>query len=123
MEKEDELTYPRGILLFNHICVRPRLLLIRTSEMAIVFSLKETGVRTQSSSSPDLWSSTLDAEQSLFSEVLCLLSSNGLIGLIGDGGEQVSDSTVGEVSEDGASNVNVKSSFVKFDAWRVKTWP
>lgn len=43
-------------------------------------------------------------------------------GLIGDAGEEFNETTEGgEVNDAGARTVNVRSSDVKFEAWRVNT--
>lgn len=114
------MSYPNGTLLCNHKCVQPTSPLGKTSEIAKSFSLGITDwvppslvdFRLSSSSGNELffWILPADPEEITY-------------GLNGDVGELFRDSTEGGgMNEAGARTVIVRSSDVKFEAWRVNTW-
>jgi hypothetical protein len=120
--------YPNGTLLCSHRCVQPRPVLGTTSEVGEACSLKETD-RTPTSPFCFRVSDKRGAELSLCTALACLSpltlpvnSENPTNGLNGVDGEEFKDTTVGgEVNEAGARTVKVRSSEVKFEAWRVRT--
>lgn len=125
-QKKGAWHYPNGTLLWSHRCVQPKSLLEMTSDIGEDCSLKETE-----------WTilplcfgfSGGGKELSLCFTAPCLspftwpVDSDKLTnGFIGDLGELKDPTEGGEVNEAGARTVIVRSSDVKFDAWRVKTW-
>lgn len=117
-EKEDKKRwthYPNGTLLCNHKWVHPKSFRGRTSVMETVCSWGPP--------SPCLWfSDSVEPKLNLGTPVLCL-SIEPIKGLSGDAGDEFNDTTEGgELNEAGAKTVNVRSSDVKFEAWRVNTW-
>lgn len=98
IKKQGIIYYPSGTLLWSHRCVQ------LTPELGMTSSFVET-----------VWGLPS-------SFILPKNSVKPIKGLIGVAGELSETTEGGEVKDAGASTVNVRSSDVKFEAWRVRTW-
>ena len=104
--------YPNGTLLCNHKWVQVK---------AVAGIISAMG--TACSSEERVW----EAFRFCFSakwdiELILCVGWTPTNGLIGDESAEFCDSTGGGVNDAGARIVKVRSSDVRFDAWRVKTW-